>query len=189
MNTGIETIENIEIYRVESSDRYISVTRKIGDITNINYMQGCSEEELQCFKDNYLVDDKKLTDFILPKMNWNTQCEIEEIDRLIWMNIGIEQSKQEASEKLNTYKATVKYFQSLISATNTYFLSDYVVSELADYLDNVDEFNRFIKQLEKLKVDCVKYDLDIHEISQQAAVPFIEATERSVKCPNCKYKF
>ena len=186
MNT--ETIENIEIYRVESSDRYISVTRKEGDITNINYMQGCHDDELQSFKDNYLTEDKELTDFILPKMNWNTPCEIEEIDRLIWKKLTEEQIKQEADEKLDTYRATVKYFQSLISRTNTYFLSDYVVSEIPEYLDDVDEFNHFIKQLDKLKVDCKKYDLDIHEISQEVAVPFIEAIG-SVTCPNCKHKF
>ena len=74
-----ETIENIEIYRVKSSDRYISVTRKRGNIVNINYMQGCHEEELQLFKDNYLANDKELTDFILPKINWNRQCKSGDI--------------------------------------------------------------------------------------------------------------
>lgn len=92
------------------------------------------------------------------------------------------------SKKLDTYRATVKYFQSLISITNTYFLSDYVESELGDYLESVDEFNHFIKQLDKLKVDCKKYGLDIHEISQEVATPFIEAIG-SVTCPNCKHKF
>jgi hypothetical protein len=187
MNT--ETIENIEIHKVESSDRYISVTRKEGDITNINYMQGCHDDELQSFKDNYLTEDKELTEFILAKMNWNTPCEIEEIDRLIWSKWTEDEIKREASEKLDTYRATVKYFQSLISRTNTYFLSDYVESELGDYLENfTNEYNDFIKQLDKLKVDCKKYGLDIHEISQEVAVPFIEAIG-SVTCPNCKHKF
>lgn len=97
-----ETIENIEIYRVESSDRYISVTRKRGNIVNINYMQGCHEEELQLFKDNYLANDKELTDFILPKINWNRQCEIEEIDRLIWKKIQLEQLKLDTIEKIQS---------------------------------------------------------------------------------------
>jgi hypothetical protein len=98
-----ETIENIEIYRVESSDRYISVTKKEGDITNINYAQGCHDDELQSFKDNFLTEDKELTDFILAKMNWNTQCEIEEIDRLIWRKFTEDEIKREASEKFDTY--------------------------------------------------------------------------------------
>lgn len=186
MNT--ETIENIEIHRVESSDRYISVTRKEGDITNINYMQGCHDDELQSFKDNYLTEDKELTEFILAKMNWNTPCEIEEIDRLIWRKYEEDEIKREASEKLDTYRATVKYFQSLISRTNTYFLSDYVESELGDYLESADEFNDFIKQLNKLIRQCRKHDLDIHEISQEVSAPFVEAIG-SVTCPNCKHKF
>ena len=184
-----ETIENIEIYRVESSDRYISVTKKEGDITNINYMQGCHDDELQSFKDNYLTEDKELTDFILPRMNWNTQCEIEEIDRLIWKNIEIEEIKRDASEKLDTYRDTVKYFQSLISRTNTYFLSDYVINELDGYVKE-EEYKEFCQRLIILEGACYDKGLDIHEISQEVAMPFIEAAKYgNVTCPNCKHKF
>jgi hypothetical protein len=182
------TIENIEIYRIESSDRYISVTRKMNnDIININYMQGCHDDELKCFKDKYLTEDKELTDFILPKMNWNTPCEIEEIDRLIWKKIEIEEIKRDASEKLNTYRDTVKYFQSLISRTNTYFLSDYVINELDGYVTE-EEYKEFCQRLIILEGACYDKGLDIHEISQEVAVPFIEAIG-NVTCPNCKHKF
>ena len=102
MKTTTETIESIEIYRVESSDRYISVTKKRGNIVNINYMQGCYDDELQSFKNKYLTENKELTDFILPKMNWNRQCEIEEIDRLIWEKIQLEQLKLDTIEKIQS---------------------------------------------------------------------------------------
>ena len=135
----------------------------------------------------YLTEDNELTDLILPKMNWNTPCEIEEIDRLIWKKIEIEEIKRDASEKLNTYRDTVKYFQSLISRTNTYFLSDYVINELDGYVTE-EEYKEFCQRLIILEGACYDKGLDIHEISQEVAVPFIEAIG-NVTCPNCKHKF
>ena len=99
-NLTIETIENIQIYRVESSDRYISISRKKGSIININYMQGCHKEELKPFKENHLKDDKKLTEFCLNRINHNAKCEVEEIDRLIWESATLEQLKFDTIEKI-----------------------------------------------------------------------------------------
>ncbi len=92
-----KVIENIKIYRVEESDRYIAVSRKLGAIININYMQGCHEEELKYFKNNYLKDDKELTKFCLTRLDYTkAETEIEAIDDLIWLYIKREEIQEAA---------------------------------------------------------------------------------------------
>ena len=92
-------MENIQIYKVESSDRYISISRINGAIRNINYMQGCSDEELKYFKEKYLTDDKELTDFCLKRIN-HTNTDIEAIDKLIWDYASKEQIKTETKDRI-----------------------------------------------------------------------------------------
>ncbi len=94
-------IENIKIYRIEESDRYIAISRKDGAILNINYMQGCHEDELKCFKENYLKQDKELTKYCLNKLDYTeAKTEIEAIDNLIWEYVKLEQIKCDTIEKI-----------------------------------------------------------------------------------------
>jgi len=94
-------IENIKIYRIEESDRYIAISRKDGAILNINYMQGCHEDELKYFKDNYLKEDKELTKYCLNKIDYTeAKTEIEAIDNLIWEYAKLEQIKCDTIEKI-----------------------------------------------------------------------------------------
>ena len=63
------------------------------------------------------------------------------------------------------FKTVSAYFQKLINITGTYFLSDYVVKELYDYVD-MSTYLVLMVELSQIEDLCKEHDLDLHDISQ-----------------------
>ena len=74
-------VESKEIIWCESNDRYIYVEKSHDEITGLNFMQG---DDLEFFKESYLVVDIDLTNFynaIAPLLPGD---EIENINNAMW---------------------------------------------------------------------------------------------------------
>jgi len=90
-------------------------------------------------------------------------------------------------KKLELYKEVEDYFQMLIEETGTYFLSDYVKSELEDYV-TPKRYGTYLSILNDLTDKCKEKGLDIHDISQRVASIWLLGEGNEDKNPDIHIK-
>lgn len=78
-------VESREIIRCKGYDRYLVVYRQNNEVVGLNYMQGCDEEDLPFFLENYaFVRDQQLLDFYnAVRFFLNGENEVERINQAI----------------------------------------------------------------------------------------------------------
>ncbi len=100
-------MELITVSVVKESDRYISIERNLsGDIENINYWQGVTDNGLSEF--DIHKEDKELTDFVLSKTKSLIILSIDKIDSLIWQYIQTQEIEEEKRKVFESICQTVK---------------------------------------------------------------------------------
>jgi len=182
-----------EILECKEGDRFIFIQYDKNETVEwLNFHQGLDEVDM-----NFNKPCEKLTTIYKTlTLGEDNECR-EEFKQMLTQAIDLyfevvvlptEEGDVLSNRKLEVYKSIVKFFQDLIHTTQTYFLSDYVVTELPEHIEG-KELEEFMLRFEALKQQCTEFGLDVHEISQEVATPFMMGVELGERvCPKCGTK-
>jgi len=84
-NMNNKIVESREIYQCDGDDRYVLVIKKENRVIGLNFMQGCSDKELEFFKRDFNYPDYQITRYYNAiSEHLSGKSEIDRINQAIW---------------------------------------------------------------------------------------------------------